>query len=294
MLQLSISLILASAAQGALLLYEPFDYTTGNLAGKGGEEIGFDDGAKWSENSQQLTTIASGSLSFGSFGTTGNRFHYASGGTDPNRYASRAMSATTAVGDTLFMSFLMQGPPGVLLNGGSYINGSVDREFGALRSQYDVTTPGVDGVDARPTIFYGNESAGNTTPDITTATTYMYVQMYTGIGTASGGTAQLWVITAEDYDVIAADGTTSIAELDANNAYVSNLVTLAGAAPTLDGTETLRLHFYDASPSSPSHSLDEIRIATTLNEAVIVVPEPSAVALLGIGGLVLLRRRRQC
>lgn len=291
--RLSLFLIFIHAAEGAILLYEPFDYATGNLAGKGGSEIGFDPGAKWSENSQQLTTIASGSLTFGAFGTSGNHFHYASGGTDPDRYATRAMNAMAGVGNDLFITFLMQGPTGVLYNGGSYINGSVDREFGALRSQYNVATAGVDGVDARPTIFYGNESAGNTTPDIATATTYMYVQMYTGLGTPSGGTAKLWVITASDYNLIAADGIATLAELDANSAYASNEVTLASTAPTLDGTETLRLHFFDNGSSSPSHNLDEIRIATTLNEAVIVVPEPSGFALIGLGALGLLLRRER-
>jgi len=37
--------------------------------------------------------------------------------------------------------------------------------------------------------------------------------------------------------------------------------------------------------------VDEIRIGTTLAD-VIPVPEPASVALLGLGGLMLLRRRR--
>jgi hypothetical protein len=163
----------------------------------------------------------------------------------------------------LYITYLMQGPGGGRLNGGVYVNGSALQEFGALRSEYNTGTG--NGV-YEPHLFYAGEAVvGDRNPVRTTS--YMYVQKYTGLGSASGGTAQLWILDANDYDTVAADGTVTTAELDLNNFLTTPVLTLAGAAPTLDGTENLRIHLHDNGSSTADFVLDEIRAATTLGEA---------------------------
>lgn len=280
-----------ASADAALLLYEPFDYSTGALAGQGGSETGFAPASTWTENSAFTTEVASGSISFGTLSMTGNMFHYlaSAAGTDLNRFATRPMSASASSGD-LFMTFLMQGPNGIRLNGGSYVNGSNTFEFGGLRSRYNVTTGA--GGEGSPHVYYGDSFEG-TTVNAASTDTYMYVFGYTGLGTASGGTARMWLLEASHYNALAADGSVSIAELDANNFASSLPVSLVGAAPTLDGTENLRLHLHDNGSGTTEFILDEIRIATTLGEAMAIVPEPSACSLLALSGLALMRRRRK-
>lgn len=287
--------LLSMSANAALLLYEPFDYTTGNIATQGGAETGFDASSTWTENSGHTTEISTGSMSFGSLATAGNAFHYSiTGAYEYNQYASRPLDVTASSGD-VYMTFLMQGPNGLRLNGGAYINGSSLQEFGALRTQYNTDTD-VNASPNTPHVYYAGQSAvPSPVANPVTATTYMYVQKYTGLGTASGGTAQLWLIDSSDYDTITADGNVTTAELDANNALSTEVLTLAGAASTLDGTETLRLHAHDNGSGDTDYTLDEVRIATTLNEAMdlTLVPEPSSTALLGLGGLALMLRRRK-
>ncbi|MCP5536892.1 MAG: PEP-CTERM sorting domain-containing protein [Akkermansiaceae bacterium] len=281
------------SAQAAVLLYEPFDYTANQpIAGKGGSESGFDGSSTWSENALGTTEITSGSANFGSLVTTGNKFHYinsfGSSNYDHLAYASRAMNVSASSGD-LYLTFLLQGPSGVRLNGGVYINGSV-KEFGATRTEYfdEQRNASPD----RPHVFFADQSTSAGANPVT-ATTYMYVQKYTGLGTASGGTAQLWLIDSSQYDIIAADGIVNTADLDANCLTSTSVLTLAGAAPTLDGSEQLRLLLHDYGGGNSDYTLDEIRIATTLHEAMDIVPEPSSAALLGLAGLALTLRRRR-
>ena len=283
------ALLTSSLSQAAVLLYEPFDYGTGAIAGKGGSELGFDGGSLWTENSTKTTNVQEATLAFGTLVTSGGEFRYnVASGTDLNRYASRDMSVSVPTGD-LFVTYIMTGPNGGRLNGGVYINGTEAlQEFGALRSQYNPANS--NGV-FEPHVYYGGESA-ITTVNISNGPTYMYVQQYTGLRSGSGGTTQLWVINAANYDAIAADGLVTAAELDLNSVQSTPVLTLAGAAPTLDGSENLRLHFHDNGSANTDYVLDEIRIATTLGDAM-AIPEPSASVLLGLGAIALLRRRRR-
>ncbi|MCP5537435.1 MAG: PEP-CTERM sorting domain-containing protein [Akkermansiaceae bacterium] len=285
--------LLTLPTQAAVLLYEPFDYTaTETIAGKGGSESGFDGSSSWAENALGTTEITAGSSSFGTLATTGNKFHYnnsfGSVNYDKLAYASRAMNVSASSGE-LYITFLMQGPSGFRLNGGVYINGSI-KEFGATRTEYFNADRGAS--PDRPHLYYADQLA-TAVDNPVTATTYMYVQKYTGLGTGSGGTAQLWLIDSGDYDTIAADGNVTTAELDANSLTSTSVLTLAGAAPTLDGSEELRILLHDFGGGHTDYTLDEIRVATTLNEAMDIVPEPSSSALLGLAGLALILRRRK-
>jgi len=274
-------------ANAALLLYEPFDYATGGIAGASGtSEIGFDIGSSWSENSARVTNIDSGSLSFGSMATVGNRFRYQvfAGNTD-NANANRPIDVSVSSGD-VWMSFLLHNDTlTARLKGGVYVTGTGGTEFGTFSAP-----PGGSTNNAKVQLYYNANSAeGNSISDA--SGTNLWVIKYTGLGSASGGTATMWIIDATDYNTIAPGGATE-AELDANN-IMKVTQTLAVAAAAFDADELLRFYLYDNGSGDTHYELDEIRIADTANEALaIVIPTPAALPA-GLALLIALGARRR-
>lgn len=269
--------VLNSVSQAALLLYEGFDYAAGEISDAG-----------YSEFSPNTTEVRDSTLTFGSLSMTGREYHYMT----PNaggftHSATKSVDLTATSGD-LYMSFLMSGANlnNVRMGGGVFLNGTGSLDFGAADASVGAA---VD--DGQAAGYYGGILA-SATADYNG--TLMFVLKYTGLGTASGGTAEGWLINATDYDTITAGGSATTALLDANNVDKIALLTLAGAAPTLNGTNVLELYGRDTGGAAGNDQvIDEIRVATTLNEALNIVPEPSSLALTGLGVLTLILRRRK-
>ncbi len=290
---LAVLVCMTSAAQATLLLYEPFDYATGNIATvdtSGGPAIGFDPGSQWSENSTRTTNIHAGSLGFGTMANTGNKFQYWSGGTDGSNTVQRGIALNQSSGD-LWMAYLYQPTAATpRLKGGVHVdpdnnNTLITRKFGASSALQGSTTNG------NLQLYYNNVRAEGTAVSSSTVN-QMWIHKYTDLGSASGGTATLWTIDAADYDAIASGGVTE-AELDANNIQ-KIFTTLTGTAATLNWTDTLRIYVRDNGSGTGTFYVDEIRMATTLNEAMdVTIPEPATMSLLALGGMAMLRRRKK-
>jgi hypothetical protein len=106
-------------------------------------------------------------------------------------------------------------------------------------------------------------------------TSYRVVLAYNSVPGALNDTASIYV---DPIDLIEAN----------NTAYLTDGWTSATAEPTAIGTVNLR---QGNAANAPSLRIDDLVVATTFAEAVAVVPEPSQIALFGLGALGLVAYR---
>jgi len=265
----------AASAQADLLVYEPFDYDdTGTLDAKNGG-TGF--GGAWapSETGRIPADIGTGSLGGGTVpagvATSGNHA-IAGDGTDGTQQEDERSLGTTLNGfqddgDTLWLSVIAQRTNTVtgeafgallLLDGGAdnFVMGIRD-PAGSKSDNWSLGTRG-----------------GNTVFDSTT----------------TSATTKSWLVMRIDYN----DGDEDVYLWVNPDPGTEPLTTAADASVITGDDDAVDFTFNWIEVSARNDItgvVDEIRIGTDFAD-MSIVPEPASLALIGLGGLCLLSRRR--
>jgi len=293
-------LALATSANGALLVYEGFDYTdVGDpLTGKGGTtEIGLD--GTWANPQGGGTMfLKEGSLEFGGLSTSGNHIGYLSNADSDRFNRGLTSTVTTTITDlgenqgSLYFSFLFE----KLQN-----NFSADREGFALMNgvlpaaRFDGTNnPGASGRHGFAVAAVGSSNLSaiiydgtDGTRTVSTGTVPISV-VSGGTNTSTSNQAVSFIVGRISFNT-GTDGT-DVFDLfygTNNSIHIDDLVLAATLEGNVDESllNTLNL------TRQVNVNYDEIRIGTTF-ESVGVIPEPAAALLGSFGLLFLLRRRR--
>ncbi len=278
----------ASTSSAAILLSESFDYAPGALAGNNGG-TGFS--SAWSTEVGSAVTggsssVVAGSIAFSDYATSGNKLVMDMGTVSgfTSITSSRESAAAASTGD-LFTSFLYQA--------GSFSSNSSRTaelrfedpsiKFGSAAKGSGTATAEVryDGVDGD---VAGRERFGN----LQNGSAFLIITKYSNLG-VDGASARLWALNATGYDAIS-DGGITEAELDTAAFAISVDSQSATTSNVLTSGDLFRIGLY-SSQTPFSASFDEFRAGTSLAD-VTAVPEPaSAVAVVGLAGLLLGRRR---
>ena len=285
---LACSGLLSLGSLSAQVIYEPFDYSTGALAGNSGA-TGLDTTTGWFSSGSNQQSVTSPGLTFSGLSTTGNKAERtsASGGAHSGiALNSTAQTTLTQSDSSIYFTFLV--------NTARFSEGNENFTFAFGTDSLDTST-GSDGgnqasiasagdgfgfsidPNASNWDFKGYQSVGGTTSlsgtsfNIgTTAATYLIAGQIDWVATGND-TLTLYNIT----DVTSASLPASFAAMTAD----------------FDQTQFDTLSF----ESRQIAEIDEIRFGTSWSDVgLAAVPEPSAFALLaGILGLtwVMLRRR---
>jgi len=259
-----------SAARGQLNAYEPFDYTPigSDVLGKsGGGSFGFS--GPWQAGGFNATVfnhadVGVGSLSFGDLLTSGNRM---------TSTAQQAISGVTrplatplgAAGTTQYFSFVVR-PEGTL-NGGAF-NGFFTVLFETA---------------AEPELAIGKAGAG-------TLDRYM-IESRGGAGQAASNVP---VVVNQTALLVVKAQFSAAAANDVFTLYVNP--TPGGAEPltgTVKADANLGLVTGLTIYSSGAFSADELRVGNTFASVTPAVPEPSAVGVMGLAAVMLVRRTRR-
>jgi len=275
------ALVLTSAnAWAGLVIYEPFAQNTGNLADQAAGSTGmtgnWEDTGPWDE-----PLVVSGSMSYGSLATSGNSLGGTPAGGDDRGFADASLGGSLSGhldnGDVLWFSLLWEATAA------------------ARTGQFMLTSEA--GAYQQSTIFRPNSgSDSNTTID------------GFGFQTQSGKLGGLAVA-----DGVQANGALgALLGLNETRLIVGKITWGAGATDTLDlylpGTDLVLpgtayatqtasidqsgLNYLALGGNDQVLNMDEIRFGTSYAD-VTPVPEPSSTALLGLGGLALILRRRK-
>ena len=291
-----------AVSSGALLVYEPFDYDTELTHLDGVEATGQGLSGNWSQRhtGEGESNIVPG-LSFGPLVTSGNAFQMsdrlppASG--DRYNVASATIGATTTE-STIWHSHLVQfevhdeeaennseNPNSRWQSRVSVHDGQHSRTDAPAQFGFSATR---DGSTSEGRIQMAGTTDGGEALDF--GVPYLVVAKLTGLhddGEDVTKTADMWVLSLDDYLEVVAAGFDETALDDNNQFTISRSVTNDDEIGLMG---ELNIHTIDWTEQNFFPIYDEIRFATTLQSA--IIPEPASLALLGAGGLLLLRRRR--
>ena len=285
-------LALTLPSPAALLLYEGFTgYTAGNnlstlaananttgIAMTGGATYGNDSG----NNSPTGLLITNSGISFGSLVTSGGAITFSAA----TNVASIGITSTTS-GTTLWGSYLARlnstsntSAQGVDIR----LNSSTTSSSTAAFFRSDADSRGTSGTG--PAVSYDN-GMGSAAAGLNTATNYILISKFAGLGGTTGGTATIWALNSDQFEAFVTAGRTE--DFLANSGNVTATATSSqsgGVARVWNGM------FFEIVTGGTTGTLDEFRYGETLLE-VTPVPEPASLSLLGAGSLLFLRRRRK-
>ena len=276
----AVCLTAVSSLSASVLMTESFDYAAGNLAGNNGG-VGW--GGAWTETDPDGTATVVSGLSFSDMPVFGGAAEIQITSNDgfKDEKASRASGVSVTTGDDLWVSFLYTQPGAPLASNSSR---TAELRHG-LRMRIKPKNSGSQGVALR--YDSSGTTATNGTANIQDGDTYLIVARFGDIGQATGKVALMWVLDAAGYDSVKAGGVTQ-AELDS-----VNILSLSSphANQSFGIGDAVDLVVADSSNTSFAAVYDELRYATTPEEAISIVPEPASLAMLGLGCLAMLKRR---
>lgn len=286
------SAMIAGTASGDLYVYEPFDYSTGALAGNSGA-LGLS--GNWSSSGSNQQSVVSPGLEFAGLSTTGNaaRRTSAPGGAESSvALDATAISNLTQDNSTIYFS--------VLLRNDRFSAGNENLAF--VIGTDALAVPGSDlqnptivggegfGVHLDGNVFNDPDSNG----DIIEVFGY---QIDDGVATQSTPSNPI-VATDDSVSTFMIVGKIDWAPNGSNDTLT--LYNVADPTTGLPGSSFATMSadldntLFDtlAVESQQVATIDEIRFGTSLTD-VGVVPEPGSLALLGLGGLLIGTRRRR-
>jgi hypothetical protein len=301
-----LALGLGGNASADILLYEGFDYDTGSLDGNAG-------GTGWAgawQTSSQGGSISGSSvingLSLSDYPVLGNAAEVVSnynGQLAGTTYGNTTAARQTATGlgtvsspTTYYTSFLFRQDETFDNFGnestfafGATPSGGQNRLIARPVDLFDSNNP------QNVAVGGGNEATLGTA-GIEIDTTYLIISKYENINAPVFGgndiTATLWAIDAAGYDLIKAGGITE-AELNANAVATATRTDVGPAfPPSLVGGEFARMIAVTGFGTNNRSQFDELRLFTDLDDVNRIIPEPASLALLGLGSICLLGRRR--
>jgi hypothetical protein len=298
LLLLSIACV-TSESQAALLLYEGFaGYTTGTVLYNqniNGSSTGFT--GAWSGNTASQTngTVSASGLAFGSLLQT-------SGGSYVNNGSTVVLGSTIALAGatsgTVWTSYLVRfnGAHNNTAGNGFEIRigdsaGGADvvrfRTFADTRTG----TSNVVGADFNTTDL--SNIGDSTDPVLATSTNYIMISSFTNVAGASGsGTATTWALTASQFQAMIESPLG--AETYLTTATASQYFAKASNTDTVKTTDQIESgDFLQIVNVGNNIALDEIRMGTTLDDVIPVVPEPGSAMLTFASAALLLRRTRR-
>lgn len=294
------------SADAGLIVYEGFQYsnvgdelqavTTVDVA-----PTGLTGG--WTENllNAQQMYLKSGSLSFSDLPTTGNHVGYLSNqGNDnySNTLDAAAQAAITTAGGangTLYLSFLFEklqnnfgaDHEGLALMNGVLPNSRFDNNNGGAVGRHGFAIANVDGLNGSDLQAVAYD--GTTGTRVVGTNGLPITVVNGGSNTATSNVAVAMIVAEFSFntgaggaDVFNLYAVTDDGGLDAGDLVLIDTIEADVDEATLSTLSLTR---------QVNVNYDEVRIGTTLND-VLGVPEPTSLALLGIGGLIVARRRR--
>lgn len=268
----------ANLANAAATLYESFDYAAGGIDGSQDDGTGFAAGG-WSTSAQASGNPVyevAGGLSFTGLSTAGRAVKRTgnSGGAEMNRGISGASQTTLTANDTsIWFTVLMAATSTT-----GHRNSTMALTTGAF-------TDGGDNGDA-PGIAGDGFGVGYSKPSV--------IRGWSSVAGVEAHTGSLTVDPNNGTHLIAGriDWTSGV---DTMTLYdITNLSVLptsfATVTASIDQTQLNTIAIFDRQQTY----VDEIRFGlTSADVGLTLVPEPSSTALLGLGGLTLILRRRR-
>lgn len=248
------------AARADTIAYEGFDYDTGSLAGQSGGD-GFS--GAWGAIANGTINVVTPGLGAGDLPTSGNAVFIepASGTTTILRSLSSTLGAD---GTTTYVSFLAHQTTGNRFFGVSLYSGGAERLLigSSSNPNWGITVPG----------GLGGHTAFSSTPKIAEDPVLLVLRIDS---VAGNDTLRLYVLPepVEDEPVAAS------ATMTAYNLGTFDRIRIGAG-------------FADAGNPTSKGYIDELRIATTWEDA-LAVPEPASLGLLLAGGTLIGLRRRQ-
>lgn len=288
----------ASSAQAALLVYEPFAYTSGvalNTLTPNASTQGLSTTLAYGGSGSESYTVQSSSLSFAGLRTDGGSVSFTSG----TRVGAARLDLAANYSGTLYNSYLvtMSARGGVDTDGiGLRVandNTSGGDRFSAYADARDLTNNREVGVN------YGSGTSGVTHSGVNLAldTPYLIIARFTNVGIvlspSTQGVASIFAMTEAQFANFKASG--------GDDAYLDN-ATVSGAASGItaravdgaleSGTFSFNTgNFFAMVGVSGVGSFDEVRYGSTLAD-VTPVPEPASALLAALGSLGMLAMRR--
>lgn len=128
---------------------------------------------------------------------------------------------------------------------------------------------------------------GSAAGALTTATNYILISRFTGVGGTSGGSATIWALNSTQFEAFVTAGRTeAFLDIGANVTATATSSQSSGVARNWNGS------FFEIVNGGTTGTLDEFRYGESLFD-VTPVPEPASLSLLGGSACLLLRRRRK-
>jgi len=298
---LTIALGFSASSFAAPYVADSFSYTLGSdLNGQSGGS-GF--GSAWSFT----TAIGSGQptptakvvagLSLNGLVSSGNAARISTGlGSKANiGTLGRNFGNTTPSNSNLWGAFLIRQDSAVSIDGfgdgtrfASEFNSGNGRKFFAEakhNDQWDSTYNARVGTEKNP-------NASNSNFSIAGGTTYLVVTKFENIryGAYTGNVTnvRMWILGQSNIDSVLADGLSETSLNNYNQTTFGQSFNPEFGVSGLIASEPLNLV-----AQRGTADFDELRWGTTLNDVVVLIPEPTSVGLLGLAGVGLLARRRR-
>lgn len=297
---LLLSLGLCSLAQAALLVYEPFDYTTGNLNGTNPNTstVGLNTGTAYSAATGTPSLVVGSGLSFSNLVVTGNGLSL---GPAAGRVSAVPFAGLPTVTGTIWNSFIIN----MVTRGGGATDGMhvrVTNDNSTSANRYSIFPVLRNGTSNHVGASY-DDSGGGTSPApssaggaLTLGTTYLFLTKINNIGAtnlaAGTGSMTTYVLTETQFDNFIASGRDeAFLSTTANVSFtVSDTNNIASSANNLFANG----NFLSIVSVQATGIIDEIRYGQTLAD-VTPIPEPTTWAMaLGGLGLVWCWRKRRC
>ncbi|MEM8495535.1 MAG: PEP-CTERM sorting domain-containing protein [Planctomycetota bacterium] len=290
------------------LVTETFDYTAGqNIAGQTGG-TGWAAGSSWqtSVEGSPSATVVSG-LDFSTLPTSGNALQLDVDNptaVDARGFVGREFGHSVTGNTELFVSYLVrqtrdEGLPfgnGQVTTFGTNFTDAGIEATNSSNLFVQATTNGSNGFGGPEGVNVSlGKADGLGTADhvFPLDETLMVVLSFDSIGVGNftsglNSEAKIWILSESDYDAVLTAGL-SEAALDANNQVVGIEARGVGTFGTarIDPTDLFRF-----SGSSTTVIFDELRIGSELDD-VVLIPEPASLALIALGGVCLMSRRRE-